>query len=128
MPPRGTPVYEPWPLFTWMSTPLYKQDHQAANQENMFYCGRTIWPDDQWWIENYERLGLEHTYWVIATERKGAQCADCKARAKVHLKLEYEPDRGFYELKSPTEEDVQVVSIDGLMRIAELLQHEQVES
>lgn len=101
-----------------MSTPLYKQDHQSANQDNIFYCGRTIWPNEEWWQSQYERLGLEHTYWVIATDRKNAQCVDCRNHAKAHRGRHYNPDRGYYE--SP-EREAQAVSLDGLARLVKVM-------
>lgn len=124
MPPKGNPIYEPWPMFTWMSTPLYKQDHQSANQGGIFYCGRTIWPEDSWWMNNYESLGLEHTYWVVESTRKGAKCAECRLKSTSHSKTYYEPDRGYYELPK---DNVQVVSLDGLARLVEVLNNDGSE-
>lgn len=118
MPPNGTPIYEPWPILTWMSTPLYKQSHQYAGSQGIFLCGRTVWPNDDWWINNYEKLGLEASYWVIASTRKGAKCADCKTRAVKYQQLPFQKGRGFYDL--PEETTIQVVSLEALPRIAQL--------
>ena len=118
MPPRGEPIYAPWPMFEWLATPLYKQSHQSANQDGLFYCGRTIWPDDLWWSSNHNALGLEHTYWVIKPTRKSSFCGTCKTSAAAHLDRRYEPNRGWWALP---ERHAQVVSFDGLVRVARMM-------
>lgn len=117
---QGKPVYQPWPMFTWMATPLYNQDHQYSGEQDVFYCGRTIWPNEDWWMNNYMRLGLEHTYWVVETVRAGNKCGTCSTMSGIHLKMPYEQQiRGYWTLPDPSW--IQTVSLDALPRVAKML-------
>jgi hypothetical protein len=111
-------LYAPWPMFTWMQTPLYKQAHASANQDGIFYCGRDIWPPDDWWQTNHAKLDLGYVYWVIESQRKGNKCVDCRTAWNHHLGRAVDPQRGYYQ--QPTVEDqTPVISLDALARLLE---------
>lgn len=108
-------LYPPWPMFTWMRTPLYKQAHASANQDGIFYCGRDIKPPEEWWNANHHKLKLGSAYWVIRDERKGSKCADCKTAWNHHRGRAIDDQRGYWEQPTPTGQDgIPVISLNSL--------------
>lgn len=108
-------VYDPWPMFKWLRTPLYKQDHMSANQDGIAYCGRDFWPPDEWWQANHQALGQEADYWVVVSQRKDSKCAACKDGYGRHLMRERDDNRGFWS--QPEQAGDRRISLDGLLRL-----------
>ncbi len=106
---------KPYPMFTWTQTPLYKQDHASANQNDIFYCGRDIKPPTQWWETNHAKLKLGYVYWVIESQRKGNKCAICKDAWANHLRRKRDPHQGYWQNPEP---QGTVVSLDALKRLS----------
>lgn len=105
-------VYDPWPLFVWLRTPLYAKDHKSANQDDLFYCGRSIWPPDDWWQQHFET-----PYWVVRSKRKGNKCGECQTASNNHLARTRDDSRGYWENPTPVEEPESVISLDALARL-----------
>ena len=104
--------YAPWPMWTWMRTPLYKQDHMYANQDDIFYCGRDIWPPDEWWMQYHDAFDLDSEYWVVESKRTTSKCADCQTAKNYHLKRKRDDKVGYWQ--QATEDLTPVISLDAL--------------
>lgn len=111
-------LYEPWPLFVWLRTPLYPLDHMSANQDGVTYCGRTIWPPDDWWVENHAKLGMAPEYWVAESRRKNSKCRVCLNSMNSHKVRQRDDTRGYWESPKPTGDTGEpTISLDALKRL-----------